>query len=328
MKTKTVSRIENVFSAVGYGCWAISGSDVWNKTTDRDSIRAVQTAVNSGVTFFDVAPVYGLGHAEKILGKALAGRRQDVLIASKCGLVWDDQNRVTNNLTAESLAEEIDQSLRRLDTDYIDLYQIHWPDPNTPIEDSMEALMRIKESGKIRYIGVSNFSIELTKEAMKAGEVVSHQGLYNMLERNPESYHSIPLDYRTGAEVLPFCGLNGMAFFPYSPLFQGLLTDTFKKQDNFDEQDVRSANPKLNGDSFQHYYEMTLKLKDFSGKIGKPLSQVAINWLINREEVTSVICGGQNEEQVAENVGSVDWELTEEMENEIERILQPYKELI
>ena len=220
METKRVRAMDETFSVVGYGCWGISGGDVWNKTTDRDSIRAVQAAVDHGVTFFDVAPVYGFGHAETILGQALGGRREDVLIATKCGLVWDDQGRITNDLSADNIFHEIDQSLRRLGVDYVDIYQMHWPDPATPIEESMDALLRIKDSGKIRHIGVSNFPVALTEEARRLGEIVSYQGLYNMLERNPESYHNIPLEYQTEKEVLSYCREQGLAFFPYSPLFR------------------------------------------------------------------------------------------------------------
>jgi aryl-alcohol dehydrogenase-like predicted oxidoreductase len=325
MKYNQVPLIDAEISAVGFGCWAAGGGDIWNNTTDQDSIRAIQRAMELGINFFDVAPVYGLGHAEKILGEALRGRRQEVLIASKCSLVWDEAKNVTLNLTRESLFREIEDSLRRLNTDYIDLYQIHWPDPNTPIEETMGALADIKASGKIRYIGVSNFSLELTKEAAVAGEIVSHQGLYNLLERNPTSYHNIPLAYRSEAEMLPYCREAGMAFLPYSPLFQGLLTGKFKASGNFDDQDVRSANPKLSGETYQVYFEMAEKLKGFAAEIGRPLTQVAINWLINQEAVTSVICGAQTPEHVEENAGSADWDLTPEMVDRIEAILAPYE---
>ena len=144
MKFKQTTRISEKISAVGFGCWATGGEDIWNQTTDQDSIKAIQRAVDLGVNFFDVAPVYGLGHAEIILGQALQGRRNDVLIASKCGLVWDKDKQVTVNLKPESLFVEIDDSLRRLNTDYIDIYQMHWPDPKTPIEVTMEALMKIR----------------------------------------------------------------------------------------------------------------------------------------------------------------------------------------
>lgn len=314
------------FSVVGFGCWGISGAQIWNNTTDDDSIKTIDKAVELGVNFFDVAPAYGLGHAETILGQALKGRRQEVLIATKCGLVWDDQNNVTVNLSAESIYQEIDESLRRLQTDYVDIYQMHWPDPNTPIEESMLALERVKESGKIRHIGVTNFSLDLTKQAMTAGSVISHQGLYNMLERNPTHYHNIPLTYRAEDEILPFCQEHGLAFFPYSPLFQGLLTGNFKANDNFDENDVRSENPNLVGDKFEKYFEIAEKLNAFAQEIGKPLSQIAINWLINQAAVTSVICGAQTPQHIEENVGSTTWEFNDDIDQRLSEIMRPYQE--
>lgn len=326
MKTKRVPIMpEEKFSAVGFGCWALGGREVWNNSEDTNLIWAVHRAVDLGVNFFDVAPVYGFGHAEEILGRALEGRRDKVLIGTKCGLVWDDQKRITNNLTAANVYREIDASLRRLNTDYVDIYQMHWPDPATSIEETMEALVRIKEAGKIRYIGASNFSVSLMAQAMAVSTLVSHQGLYNLLERNADSYHSIPLDYRTEAEILPFCKQHGLAFFPYSPLFQGLLTGTFKASGNFDENDVRSHNPKLTGERFKTYFGIVQELQAFAREIGKPLNQIAINWLINHETVTSVICGAQTPQHVDSNVGSVGWTLTEEMMARIEQILEPYK---
>ncbi|UCD30643.1 MAG: aldo/keto reductase [Planctomycetota bacterium] len=177
---------------------------------------------------------------------------------------------MTNDLTAKNIFQEIDQSLRRLDIDHIDIYQLHWPDPNTPIEETIDALEQIKASGKIRYIGVSNFSLELLKQAMALTTVVSFQGLYNMLEHNPTSYHNIPLEYRTQKEILPFCREYGLAFFPYSPLFQGLLTGTFRAKGNFDENDVRANNPKLSGRSFEIYFEVTRQLRILPKKLASP----------------------------------------------------------
>jgi aryl-alcohol dehydrogenase-like predicted oxidoreductase len=328
MKFKKVPQIEEEISAVGFGCWATGGSDIWNGTTDDASVATIHRAIDLGINFFDVAPVYGFGHAEIVLGEALKGRRDKVFIATKCGLVWDDQNRITNNLSPANVNREIDDSLRRLQTDHVDLYQMHWPDPGTPIEESMATLLELRAAGKIRYIGVSNFSIGLTERALDLGPIASHQGLYNMLERNPDSYHNIPLDYRTEDDILPLCRAHGMAFFPYSPLFQGLLTGAFAADGNFTVDDVRSANPKLNGERFRPYFEMAQALNSFASEIGHPLSQVAINWLINQEAVTSVICGAQTVAHIEQNAGSVDWELTPEMMARIGQILAPYSHLI
>ncbi len=327
MKYKTVPALPDLsLSAVGFGCWGISGSDVWNQTDDAHSRQTIHQALDQGINFFDVAPIYGKGHAEVILGDALKGKRNEVIIASKCGLLWDDQGQVTNNLTRASILKEIDDSLRRLQTDYLDLYQLHWPDPETPLEETMSTLEALRTQGKIRYIGVSNFSVARTQEAMRYAPVASYQGLYNLLEHNPEHYHSIPLEYRTRDEVLPFCQEHGLAFLPYSPLFQGLLTGTFQASGNFDEHDARAANPKLNGETFLLYYEQVEALKAFAHRLGQPLNQVAINWLIAQDAVTSVISGGQLPEHVDQNVGSVHWELTPEQQQELEALLTPLKE--
>lgn len=162
-KRKALSAQE--FSVIGFGCWSVSGPKVWNTSNDEKSFKAIYKALDLGITFFDVAPVYGFGHAESILGRALGSKRKDVTIGSKCGLLWDEEGNITNCLTKSSILKEIDDSLKRLNTDYIDLYQMHWPDPATPIEESMETLLEIKASGKIRNIGVSNFSAKRTEQA-------------------------------------------------------------------------------------------------------------------------------------------------------------------
>lgn len=327
MKYKTVPAMPGLaFSSVGFGCWGISGGASWNGSTDAESMRTVRTAVDVGITFFDVAPVYGFGHAEEVLGAALGGRRDSVLIASKCGLVWDDKGAVRNDLSPESITREIDESLRRLGTDHLDIYQMHWPDPATPLEDTMETLVRIKDAGKIRHIGVTNFSVDQTAQCRAVAPVASYQGLYNLLEHDPVSYHTHALEYRTRSEILPMVTRDGMAFFPYSPLFQGLLTDSFARAGNFDEHDVRATNPKLNGEAFEAYFEAADGLRSFAAEIGHPLSHLAINWLVSQEAVTSVIAGGQTPAHVTQNAEAVSWDLTHEMVERIDAILAPYKE--
>lgn len=328
MKMKTVPALDFALSAVGFGCWAAGGDSVWSGSDDEEIIRTIQRAIELGINFFDVAPVYGFGHAESVLGRALRGKRHQVIVASKCGLRWDAAGVIVNDLRPERITQEIEDSLRRLNTDYIDIYQMHWPDPQTSIADSMKVLLNLQAEGKIRHIGVSNFSSTQADEARKYGVIVSHQGLYNILERNPSQYHSIPLAYHTEAEILPDCQAHGMAFFPYSPLFQGLLTDQFKAQGQFGAKDVRSANPKLNPPLFEIYYQIRNELQAFAAKIGQPLSQVAINWLIEQPAVTSVICGAQTIKHIEENAATTSWTLTENMMAEIERILQPHHDLL
>ncbi len=322
MKHKKVRTMDLNISSVGLGCWQFSGEGVWDSFDEQKSIETIRAAIDNGVNFFDVAPVYGLGTAEKVLGKALKGyvERDKVIIASKCGLVWDENNNVTNNLTRESLLKEIDESLERLGTDYIDLYQLHWPDPNTDIEETMEALKEIKAMGKIKYVGVSNFTLEMTKKANDIMPISSYQGLYNLLERNPETYHGINLGYKSEDEIIPYCIENGIAFLPYSPLMQGVLAGKFNKNDNFTNKDVRSSNPKLNGEKFEKYYEVTEKLKQFSKKIDKPLIEVAMNFLVCNEGVTSVICGASDKSQILSNINATTWSLTSLQMKELNEI--------
>ena len=326
MKYKHVPTLPDMqISAIGFGCWGISGEDVWNGTTDAKSIRAVQVAVDLGINFFDVAPIYGMGHAETVLGRALKGNRDNVIIASKCGLIWDGQSQVTLTLKPDSIVREVEESLRRLQTDYIDICQMHWPDPDTPVEESMEGLVQLQQAGKIRHIGVTNFSVERTERCRTVAPVATWQGLYNLLEPNPEQYHNISLEYRVADEIVPMVEKHGMGLLPYSPLFQGLLTDSFKPNDNFDENDARAANPKLNGDLFRRYYEISRKLYAFAQEIGRPLAQLAVNWLVAQPSVASVIAGAQTEDHVKQNAGSAEWELTPDMLTRIDEILAPYR---
>lgn len=307
-------------SSVGFGCWAIGGT--WNNTEDQKSIETIKKAVELGINFFDVAPIYGMGHSEKILGEALKDYdRSSLFVATKCGLIWDENKVVTKSISRESLYKELNASLERLQTSYIDLYQIHWPFEGMELEEGMATLMEMKEKGLIRYIGLSNFSLKDTKKCMELAEISTLQGLYNMLEPNSEIYHHKQLEYRTANELLPLCKEEGMAFLPYSPLMQGLLTGEFKLENNFDSSDDRSKNPKLNGERFLNYFNCVEELKEIAQEIEKPLSQVAINWLIAQKEVGPVICGAQTPQQIEENVRSTTWELEEKTIKKIEMVL-------
>ena len=229
MVYKKVEKIAEEISAIGIGCWNMGGD--WDSSEENTSIRIIHAAIDLGINFFDVAPVYGWGVSETILGKALkeGGRRDKVLIASKGGLLWNEKHQTRNNLSKDSLLKEIDDTLTRLQTDHVDIYQMHWPDPNVPLEETAEALNIMKKAGKIRYVGLSNFSQADVEKMMEYISVDCQQGLYNMLERNPGSYHGISLEYRTEKEVFPNVKKYGQAFLPYSPLFQGLLPYHLRK---------------------------------------------------------------------------------------------------
>lgn len=326
MQRRQVRAIEEPLSVIGLGCWALGGSQVWNGSDDSQSMATIAQALDLGVNFFDVAPVYGFGHAETVLGRVLkdSGQRQQVMIATKCGLLWDNDYNIVRNLKPESIRAEIDASLRRLQTDYVDIYQLHWPDPNVLLEDTLGELERLKESGKIRYIGLTNFSRPQITQALSRTEVASCQGLYNLFERNPQSYHSIPLEYRTENEVLPLCREHGLAFFPYSPLFQGLLTGAFSPNTVFRDNDVRSQNPKLTGEQLQRRVLAAQELEELAESEGHPLSHLAIAWLIHNDAVTSIIAGAQSVDHIKENVAAAQWKPGEPLFSEVERIVEKH----
>ncbi len=324
---KKVSKIEEKISVIGIGCWNFGGD--WDCSDDRKSEEIIYAAIDMGINFFDVAPVYGWGHSETVLGKALKKNnlRNKVLIASKGGLLWNDAHETTNNLSGKSLLQEIDASLARLQTDYIDIYQMHWPDPNVPLEETAEALTVMKKAGKIRYVGLSNFSQQDIEKMMKYIDVHCQQSLYNMLERNPKNYHSIPLDYLTEREVLPTVKKYGQAFLPYSPLFQGLLAGKFSSGINFSKDDIRNANPKLVGPAFELYFDAADKLKKLAEEYGRPMNEMALNWLRQKPEVTSIIGGASTVEQLEQNIHCITWDIDEEMMNRIEEIIAPFENL-
>ncbi|NLI21574.1 MAG: aldo/keto reductase [Clostridiales bacterium] len=320
---KQVKRIDRAISALGIGCWNFGGD--WDDTDDRKSIGIVHAAIDAGINFFDVAPVYGWYHAEQVLGKALEGRRDRVVIASKCGLLWDEKHVTRNDLSKKSILTEIDASLTRLNTEYIDIYQLHWPDHATPLEETAEALLALKRAGKIRHVGLSNYSAA-DVEAMEAMVPVDcQQGLYNMLERNTTSYHGIPLEYKTEDEMMATVRRYGQAFLPYSPYMQGLLTGRFTREHRFSETDIRNANPKFFGDQYRRYYQCYEQLDAFARQMGRPMNEICVNWLRQKEEVTCIIGGVSSLKQLEGNLRSMDWDITPEEMAEINRIIEPLR---
>jgi aryl-alcohol dehydrogenase-like predicted oxidoreductase len=327
MKYKKVGKIENEISAIGLGCWAFAGEKWWGDTDDQNSIKVIQTCLDHGINLLDVAACYGQGHSEEVVGKAIKGRdRSSILINSKCGLLWDENGREYNSLKKESILKEIDDSLRRLDTDYVDIYQLHWPDPETPLEETLEALQIIKDSGKIRYVGVTNYGVDDVTNIMRTLDVASQQGLYNILERNPRTYHAINLVYRTERETLPFVTEHEQAFFPYSPLFQGLLGGRWERDKQFPDNDVRRLNPKLTDERFYVYFDAMAELKVIAEKYGHKINELAINWLIKNPAVTSVIGSYRTVDQVDTNIAALDWEISDDMAEEIKPIVDRFED--
>lgn len=313
MQYKKFKRIEEELSVLGLGTWQFAGKGDWPGFEKKDAINIIDKAIDAGINFIDTAPVYGLGHSETIVGEALQGKRNKVFLATKCGLPWDENNNVRNDLTKAGLEKEIDDSLRRLKTDHIDLYQVHWPDPNTPLSETMETLAAIQKQGKIRYIGVSNFSEDMMKESMEIAELVSHQGLYNMLEQDAKSYHNIPLQYRVKSSLLDFLEKNDQFFLPYSPLMQGLLAG----KASFDAGAV-SSNPQLQGEYLTKHLGTLKKIQELTDH---PMHEVALNWLIAQKTIGPVIGGCTRVEHLQSNLKALEWTMNADLFNRINNLV-------
>jgi methylglyoxal reductase len=297
-------------SVVALGTWAMGGGSWWGATDDQESIRAVEAAVDSGINFIDTAPAYGFGHSETLIGKAISGRRDRVVVGTKCGILWSgepgvdhfyiDGHMLRRNLLPESIRTELEGSLKRLGTDHVDLYQTHWPsiDPDkTPIADTMGELMKLKAAGKIRAIGVCNVSAQELKENMAAGEVSSCQFRYSLVWRDAEK------------EVVPLCRTNGLATLAYQPLEQGLLTGKVTMQRAFQKDEIRSHegwNPWFKPESRQRVLAMLEGWRALAGEYGCTLAQLVIACTVQQPGITHVLCGARRPQQAKENAAAAD----------------------
>ena len=297
-------------SRVGMGCWAIGGA-MWGPQDDQQAIEGIKRAIDLGITFIDTAAVYGFGHSEELVCEGIKGRRDEVVVATKCGQVWDkpELSSIKRVSSPESIEREVDASLRRLDIDVIDLYQIHWPDEDTPIEDSMAAMLKLKETGKIRAIGVSNYSVEQMSRSLAVGQLDSLQPPYSMLNRGVER------------EILPFCQQNNIGVVVYSPMQRGLLTGKFMPGHKFAEGDHRANSGEFKGERFERNLRIVDRLRPIAEKYGKTMGQLAIAWVLMHPAVTVAIVGGRNPGQVEQNVGGAGWRIEQEDMDAIEDIL-------
>lgn len=312
MRYKHVGNADIDISALAVGTWAIGGQQ-WGDVNEKDSIDAIRAMIDGGVNLVDTAPIYGKGHSEEVVGKALEnGYREKVFLATKFSISNDENGAVINNGSYENAIWECEQSLKRLNTDHIDIYIMHWPDPATPVEVTMKALADLKKSGKIRFIGVSNFDRNLIEEAQKVVRIDFLQPPYSMVEESQK-------------ELLAWCETQGIGTMTYGSLGAGILTGAIRELPDWDENDFRYTfydyfkNPK-----FSKIMEL-LKVMDKIAQVrNKPLAQIAINWSTQKSYVSTAICGVRDPQQAYENCATFDWELTgEEMElidSEIERL--------
>jgi len=291
------------------------GGFMWGAKLDEESaIETVFAALKRGVNFIDTAPVYGLGMVEEVVGKALAmwGTRDDVYVATKCGLEWNSRGLVQRNCSKDKIQKEVDESLRRLRTDYIDLYQVHWPDPKVPFEETAQVLLDILQSGKIRAIGVCNFTVEQLERANLLVPLSSVQSPYNLFERHLEQ------------DVLPFCRRNDVSFIAYGALCRGLLAGRIGADAVFNGDDIRRIDPKFQRPRLANYVEAYKRLDQYAqGAFEKSGMLMAVRWLMDQPGVSVALWGARQAAQIKPVTQLLDFEMEMEPEalKEIDAIL-------
>jgi aryl-alcohol dehydrogenase-like predicted oxidoreductase len=307
MQKRRLGTTDLELTTMGVGTYALGGNNwrwAWGAQDDADSVAAMQHAFDLGINWVDSAPAYGLGHAEEVVGRAIKGRRHELVVATKCGLAWDEGSpEVYGRLDAASVRREIDASLRRLGVDVIDLYQIHWPNPDEQLEEAWGAIAEAVTAGKLRYAGASNFSVAQLDRVRAIHPVASLQPPYSMLERSVE------------AELLPYCAANGIGVVVYSPMQTGLLTGAFSAERvaQLPPDDFRKASdPHFQEPDLSANLALVEGLKPVAARSGHSVAQLAIAWVLRRPEVTAAIVGARRPAQIAETAPAGDWNLSAE----------------
>jgi aryl-alcohol dehydrogenase-like predicted oxidoreductase len=313
MDTTTIASVR--VSRIGLGTWAIGGSE-WGAVAEDAAIATILSAVDRGINLIDTAPIYGRGHAEEIIGKAMRahGHREAFFIATKAGLDWNERG-VFANSTAPRLRRELEDSLRRLDTDFIDLYQVHWPDTRVPVAEVAVLFAQFQREGKVRALGVSNFSVAQMEEFRSVAPLASDQPPYNLFEREIDSD-------RSGNAVLPWCAANGVAVLTYSSLCRSLLGGRVHRGMKFDEKDIRYVDPKFQEPRFSQYMTAVERLGEFAqAQFGKSVLELAVRWVLDRPGVSVALWGARRADQLDAVAGVMDWKLDASAMDEIDRIV-------
>ncbi len=314
IEPRRLGRSDVTVSPVIFGAWAVGGW-MWGGTDESESIAAMQASIDHGVTTIDTAAIYGQGYSEELVAKAIKGRRDKVQIATKCGMRWDTdegsdpwQTRdregrdvvIRKNARPESVAYECEQSLKRLEVDVIDLYQVHWPDTSTPVEDTMAALVKLKDQGKIRAIGVSNYDVTWMKRATAVAPVASLQPPYSLIQRKIE------------AEILPFCREHQIGVIVYSPLERGLLAGAVPPERTFPEGDHRAMHRFFTAENRRRVLDSLDEIRPIAERHGVNLAQLVINWTILEPGITAALVGARNPAQAVENARAMTFRLSDD----------------
>jgi len=298
MEYAKVNGLNRKASRIGLGTWSIGGF-MWGGTDEQAALETIHVALEHGINLIDTAPVYGLGRAEELVGQALAkyGKREEVIIATKVGLEWRG-DQVFRNSTRARIMQEIDDSLRRLQTDYIDIYQVHWPDPLVPIEETAEVMHQLYKQGKIRAIGVSNYSVEQMNVFHRVAPLHTAQPLYNLFERGVKK------------DVLPYCRTHAVSTLTYGSLCRGLLSGKMTPDSEFHGDDVRKIDPKFQPPRYAQYLKAVERLDRFAQQnYGKRVLELAIRWTLDQPFVTAALWGARHPAQLAPIAGVIGWKL-------------------
>lgn len=315
METKRLGNSDLFITPVGFGSWAVGGGGwqfAWGEQDDRQSIAAIHRALDLGMNWIDTAAVYGLGHSEEIVSKAVAGLSKQPYIFTKCSLVWDSNGTITHSLKRDSIRKEVEDSLKRLRVETIDLYQIHWPDPEAEIEEGWTTLAELKREGKVRNIGVSNFDVAQMKRAQAIAPIDSLQPPYSLIHPEVED------------EILPFCEANNIGVIVYSPMMSGLLSGRMTRERiaGFPEDDWRSKSADFQEPRLSRNLQLAELLRNIGSRHGRSAGEVAIAWTLRLSAVTGAIVGGRGPEQVEGIIGAGTFRLSEAEIAEIDAFAQ------
>jgi aryl-alcohol dehydrogenase-like predicted oxidoreductase len=330
MEQRTVGTSDLRLPVVTFGAWAIGGL-FWGGSDDREAIEAIEASIDHGIDAIDTAPAYGCGQSEELVGRAVAGRRDKVKLLTKCGLRWEENSgefyftlsetpsgrpvTIYKNVTAHSIMEECENSLKRLRTDYIDLYQVHWPSKTASAEETIRALNRLKDQGKIRYFGVSNYSSGQLHEARKHGPVVSNQIKYNLLERGIEK------------DELPYCRKHRVGVICYSPMAMGLLTGKVTEERVFPASDIRSTSPLFSTASRRKVLQALESINTIAADHRTGFAQLSIAWVKEQPGITTALVGARTADQVKENVRAAGIKLSAEEVGQIRKVFEDLGDL-
>jgi aryl-alcohol dehydrogenase-like predicted oxidoreductase len=316
MITRRLGNSDLNITPIGFGAWAIGGSGwefAWGVQDDNESIAAIRAAVESGVNWIDTAAVYGLGHSEDVVARALAGVRQRPYVFTKCSMVWNERGEITHNLKADSIRRECEASLRRLRVDAIDLYQIHWPSPDDQLEEGWAAMAALQREGKVRHIGVSNFNVDQMKRASAIAPITSLQPRYSLLHREIEE------------DILPFVASENIGVIAYSPMASGLLTGAMTRERiaNLPVDDWRRNHSDFREPQLSRNLSLVRLLQTIGMKHRRSPGEVAVAWVLREPAVTGAIVGARRPDQVLGVFGAAEFRLRSREFAEIESFFAP-----